>query len=222
MRWSALSILVPMMTLCSVCGAGDYTLGKADKLPSGFGEKIAEALNPEGIVVQGTDGPVCTIWLARSLTVKPKFKPSLSLKYPLTPGQLIGSLQVHIDTFSDFREQTIKPGLYTLRYGHQPQDGNHVGTSEVSDFLLAVPAASDTDPALVKPQTLFKRSAKATGSNHPAIFSLLSTESAGDTAGLTEDTGKHLWILSLTGTGKEGDADAKVPLRIVVIGKSEG
>ena len=46
--------------------------------------------------------------------------------------------------FTDFRGQEIKKGVYTLRYGQQPEDGNHIGTSELADFLLAIPAGVDS------------------------------------------------------------------------------
>jgi hypothetical protein len=219
MRW-LLTVGCVLASLATAVAAEDeFTLSKAGKLSDGYGEKIAAALDPQGTVIAGKDGPVCTIWLAKSLMVKPGFKPSLTVKYPLAPGQLLGALQVQSGEFSDFRGQPVKAGLYTLRYGQQPQDGNHVGTSELSDFLLAVPAASDTDPAPVKVPALMKRSAKATGSNHPAIYSLLPPEEKSDETKLTHDAAKELWILNVTGKSESG---AKVPLRLVVVGKSEG
>lgn len=222
MRGCLASVCLGMVLAASV-SAEEFTLGKAQKLGDGFSDKIADALDPQGIEVVGKDGPVCTIWLAKSITVKPKFKPSLNVKYPLSPGQLVGALQVHAESFSDFRAQPVKAGVYTLRYGQQPTDGNHVGTSELSDFLLAVPAAGDPDPAPTKVPALMKRSAKATGSNHPAIYSLLPPEGeVAEEPKLTHDAGKELWILDAAGAGRQGDMESKIPLRMIVIGKSEG
>lgn len=220
MRWLLTVGCVLAGWATAASAADEFTLSAAGKLGDGFDGKIAAALDPKGTVIAGKDGPVCTIWLAKSWTVKPNFKPSLAVKYALTPGQLVGALQVQSGEFSDFRGQPVKAGVYTLRYGQQPQDGNHVGTSELSDFLLAVPADSDTDPAPVKVPTLMKRSAKATGSNHPAIYSLLPPEEKADGAKLSHDAAKELWILSIA--GKQEGAGTKVPLRLVVIGKSEG
>lgn len=206
----------------SVFAEDEWKLSAADQLPDGFSEKIVAMLDPQGIVVTGPGGPLCTVWLAKSWELKPKFKPSLTVKYPLLPGQLVGVVAVHSDSFADFRAQPVKPGVYTLRYGQQPTDGNHVGTSELSDFLLAIPAANDADPAVLKVKPLFKQSAKATGTNHPAIFSLLAPDEQAETPGLVHDAAKELWMLLLTGAGKQGDADVKVPLKLVILGKSEG
>jgi hypothetical protein len=215
MRWS---VLIGSLCLASSFAAAEeaYSLKAVDRLPDGYHEKVAAAVEPNGYEITGKDGPVCTVWLAKSLALKSKFKPSLSTKYPLTAGHFVGLLQVHSATFSDFRERDVKPGLYTLRYGQQPQDGNHVGTSELADFLLAVPADSDADPAPVKVPALMKRSAKATGSNHPAIYSLLPPAEESSEPKLAHEAAKDLWILETTA------AEQKVPLRLVVIGKSEG
>lgn len=222
MRWCPAFVCL-WIGWAACASADEFTLAKAQKLGDGFSDKIADALDPHGIEVVGKEGPVCTIWLAKSVMTKPNFKPSLNVKYPLSPGQLVGALQVRSASFSDFRAQPVKPGVYTLRYGQQPTDGNHVGTSELSDFLLAVPAASDTDPTPTKVPTLMKRSAKATGSNHPAIYSLLPPEGeASDEPKLTHDAGKELWILDVSAAGRQEDTETKVPLRMVVLGKSEG
>lgn len=222
MRWClTIGCLVAGLALSASAEEG-LTISPADKLADGFSDNVAEALNPKGTEVVGKEGPVCTIWLAKSFTLKPNFKSSLTVKYPLTPGQLAGAMQVHSSTFSDFRGQPVKPGVYTLRYGQQPQDGNHVGTSELMDFLLAVPAGSDTEPAPVKVPQLMKRSAKATGSNHPAIYSLLPPAEKAEEPKLVHEAAREFWILDLAGSGKQGDTEVKVPLKLVVIGKSEG
>ena len=152
------------------------------------------------------------------------FKPTLAVKYPLAPGQLVGVIEiVKKSEFTDFRGQDVAAGVYTLRYGQQPVDGNHVGTSDLADFLLAIPAKLDTDPALLKmSEAMHKLSAKTAGSNHPAIFSLLPPKADEKTPALTHDSSKHFWILSITADGKAGDAAIKIPLRVVMVGVSEG
>ena len=95
----------------------------------------------------GPKGTICDVSFVKSLAVRPGFKPELNVKYPFTSGQLIGVLRVSKKaSFTDFRGQELKAGVYTLRYGQQPEDGNHIGTSEVYDFLLALPAKIDQDP----------------------------------------------------------------------------
>ncbi|MDB5384398.1 MAG: hypothetical protein JWM11_44, partial [Planctomycetaceae bacterium] len=138
--------------------------------PKGLSEKIAAQLGENAYRVIGPKGPVCEIWLVKEMPVKDEFKTTLQVKYPLTPGQLLGA--VHLPTSGaelDFRGQELPAGVYTLRYGQQPQDGNHLGTSDVSDFGLACSAELDQDPATIPGiKDLFKLSAKASGTAHPA------------------------------------------------------
>jgi hypothetical protein len=203
--------------------APDKTLSKLAKPPEGLSPKVASALSPEGFRVAGGEGPVCDVWVLNDLALKADFKPSANVKYPFQPGQLIGVLRVADKIeFTDFRGQAIKPGVYTLRYGQQPQDGNHLGTSEVADFLVAIPAADDADPKPVGPvDKLHKASAKTAGGNHPAIFSLLPTEGTAKDAALGKDDKDH-WFIDLPVRGEQGGKKTALSVRMVVIGKAEG
>ena len=51
------------------------------------------------------------------------------------------------ERFRDRRGQTIKPGVYTMRYSFYPMNGNHQGVALQRDFAILSPAASDTDAA---------------------------------------------------------------------------
>ena len=223
-RWMLVAASCLVLLAASFVAAEDGKLTVVEKAPAGLADKVAATLNPSGqqVAVDGT--AIGAVWLVKQLEAKADFKPSLSVKYPLTPGQLVGAIEVvKKSEFTDFRGQDVAAGVYTLRYGQQPVDGNHVGTSDLADFLLAIPAKLDTDPALLKmSEAMHKLSAKTSGSNHPAIFSLLPPKPDEKTPALTHDTGKHFWILSLTADGKSGDAAVKVPLRVVIVGVSEG
>lgn len=194
-------------------------LEEATGIPDGVSKEVAAMVDPKGHQVVGKSGPVCSVWLVKEVPTKANFKPTLSVKYPFAPGELIGVLQVQAKSkYTDFRGQEIKAGVYTLRYGQQPEDGNHVGTSDLADFLLAIPAAMDTDPKPIdKFDALSQRSAKTAGSTHPAIYSLLPSDKPVEKPTLTHNSAKEHTMLSTTISAKGG---AKVPLRMVVIGKS--
>ncbi len=201
-----------------------HKLANVEKLPEGLAAPIASALNPKGYSVTGTDGAVCEVWFVKEVPLKPGFSPSLSVKYPLTPGTLIGAIRVTgKGPFTDFRDTQMKPGVYTLRYGQQPADGNHLGTSDVADFLLAIPASADSDPKPIGvADQLNKSSAKASGTTHPAIFLLLSAEEKkADKPELLHDDDHDYWILSVSIEGKEGEKKIPLPIRLVTVGKSE-
>jgi len=76
----------------------------------------------------------------------------------------------------DYRKQLIKAGVYTLRYALLPENGNHMGVAPQRDFVLASPAAADQDPATPTVDQSLALSRKATGSNHPSVWSLAPPE----------------------------------------------
>ncbi len=223
-RWTLVAASCFTLLTAAMVAADDGKLTVAEKAPAGVSEKVAAALNSKGQKIEAGGALIGSVWLVKQLDAKADFKPSLVVKYPLTPGQLVGVIEiVKKSEFTDFRGQDVAAGVYTLRYGQQPVDGNHVGTSDLADFLLAIPAKLDTDPALLKmSEAMHKLSAKTAGSNHPAIFSLLPPKADEKTPALTHDSSKHFWILSLTADGKAGDAAIKIPLRVVIVGVSEG
>ncbi len=214
----AVIVSAAFWSLTSVSHA-ENKLETVDSLPEGISKEVAAVIEPKGHRVVNEKGPVCSVWLVKEVPTKADFKPTLSVKYPLVSGELIGVMQVEAKKkFTDFRGQEIKPGIYTLRYGQQPEDGNHVGTSDLADFLLGIPAVSDSDPKPINGfSSLSKKSAKTAGSTHPAIFSLLPVDKPVEAAVLTHNAAKEHTMLSVTLAAKGG---SKVPLRLIVIGKS--
>ena len=201
-----------------------HKLTSVKKSPQEISKQIAAALNPAGYGIVGPQGPICEVWLVKSLAVKSSFTPDLNIQYPFTSGQLIGVLRVAQKAeFTDFRGQEVGGGVYTLRYGQQPPDGNHIGTSDLYDFLLAIPAKFDADPKPLNGiEALHMKSAKTAGSTHPAVFSLLPTTKAAKAASLTHDDDLEFWILTLSGSGKSKDKTVEIQVRLVAIGQSEG
>ncbi len=86
-------------------------------------------------------------------------------------GALVGAVRLSA-AYRDIRGRTIKPGVYTLRYGIQPADGDHLGVSPYRDFLLLSPAAEDTGVAPTGHDGTIKMSRDTVGASHPAPWSL--------------------------------------------------
>ncbi len=185
--------------------------------PAGdISEEIAALVSPTGWkVIEGEKRTVCEVWPAKQWSTKADFAPSDTIFSPVEPGSLVGVLRF-TRKGTDFRNQDIATGVYTLRYANQPVDGNHVGTFATRDFLLLVPAAADQTAKPVAEMDLFKASAESAGSNHPAIMPLVKPEE-GDDAALRHHEQQEWWTLRLPGQDAKGN---KIALEVIVVGKA--
>lgn len=219
--WITTRASIAALTLCVSVAVGEEHRVEplAQPAPEGVAAEIAEKLEPSGLQVFRADKPLCKIWLVKDLPVAAGFEASETVKYPLAVGELAGVLR--FDTKGeDFRGQEIGRGLYTLRYAWQPVDGNHVGTSPTRDFLLLVPADQDTALAPIAEETLFKLSAEAAESSHPAMLSLLPTPpDASAEPAMQHEEHRDLWILQ---TGFKTADGKSLPIRLVVDGHVDG
>jgi len=201
-----------------------HTLKEVEGAPKGLSKKVTALLSPNGHQVTGPDGVVCVIWTVKEAPIKEKFKPSLSVAYPFQTGELLGAIQFPEGTYGlDFRGQEIPEGVYTLRYGQQPEDGNHLGTSEIRDFCLALPAKRDVDPKPLSDQMrLATVSADSAGTTHPAIFLMgAPPEKPEKAVKLIHDEDKDQWLLQLSLTGKAKGKSVPMTVRIVTVGMGE-
>lgn len=218
---SAVSIVLVCATLSSA--ADEYRAEALDAAPpsEGVAPAILEQLQPKGIkVVQGPSKLICEIWPCKSWKLTPDFKPSLTVQYPFEMGQLIGLVRFARKT-NDFRGQQIPKGVYTLRYAHQPVDGNHVGTSDTRDFLLMLKIADDTTVDPLEKKDLFKRSAKSANSTHPAMLTLLQApEASVDLPAMEHVESRELWAVKFTSQGTAGDKEGSQGISLVVVGRA--
>ncbi|HXK02486.1 MAG TPA: hypothetical protein VMS37_08800 [Verrucomicrobiae bacterium] len=173
---------------------------------------MAAAMQSQGYRISGPAGPWCEVWFAKTLPAGAK--PSdASITFGIAQGTLLGVLRFP-GKGADRRGQVIPAGVYTMRYSQFPVDGAHQGVAPQRDFALLSPAAGDTDPG-AKPDfnALVQMSTKASGTAHPAVFSLESPP-AGAAPGSLAKEGDNDWTLTV----KAGD----VTLAIIVVGKVEG
>src|SRR5262245_59358212 len=86
-------------------------------------------------------------------------------------GTLVGAARI-TGNFKEIRGKPVKAGVYTLRYGLQPQNGDHLGISTFREFLLLSPAAVDQDPKTTGFDGAVALSKQTIGTAHPAALSL--------------------------------------------------
>jgi hypothetical protein len=205
--------LLASAALCAAASlfAQDYKLetvaAPAPALPSSY----ASVIQNQGYRVTGPSGPWCEIWFRSSIPSGPKpGDPSIS--FPIEQGTLIGVIHFPASA-ADRRGQTLKPGVYTLRYSDYPVDGAHQGVAPQRDFLLLTPIASDPNPE-TRPDfaSLVKMSLQASGTPHPAVLSIETP--MGSTFPEITKEGERDTVLNV----KLGD----IPFAIIVAGEYQG
>jgi hypothetical protein len=107
-------------------------------------------------------------WWVSALPVSGGGPPSWS---QVPEGALVGAVRV-TGAFKEIRGKTIKPGVYTLRLGLQPQNGDHLGASPFREHLLLSPADVDSDPKPLGFDGTVAISKQTIGTSHPAALSL--------------------------------------------------
>ena len=217
-KFSLLCAALLLLTVQTASGQ-DYRVEPVDSAPEGEGvsEEITKLISDQGYrVIKGSSRTVCEIWFCKDLEIDPDFEPTEERLYPFTPGQLIGVISFR-RRGSEFRDQTISKGWYTLRFGLQPVDGNHEGTSPTRDCLLLVDPTEDELPEPWDAEDLHKASANAAGSSHPAML-CLQRPSEGSEVAINHDESNDWWVLHVVAGGVANDKAQEVPMDLVVVG----
>jgi hypothetical protein len=210
-----LVFIILILSLSAFAGGGKIEAIGAFS-DQGASESVRKVLEPKGSRVTLSDGSVgCDIWL-RSGVPAGKTEAPGAIYTMLGESSLIGVITFPKAT-SDFRGQSVKAGTYTMRYALHPSDGNHLGISPVRDFLVLIPVSVDQNAdAQYKFEELVKMSAKASGTNHPAVISLLPPESK---AAPTLVENEHGHVIFVTRIKSQSGAD--LPIAFVVKGVAE-
>ncbi|MEO8028635.1 MAG: hypothetical protein ABI823_19290 [Bryobacteraceae bacterium] len=204
MRFIALAALAATGLLAQ------YTVAPSEAPPPEVAAPISALLNKEGVKVTGPDGVFMEVWLVAKLPSGANSQES-SVTLPMIPiGAVLGVVRFP-GKGADRRAQTIKPGVYTMRYADFPINGDHQGVAPQRDFAVLSPAGIDKDP---KPpgdfDALMNLSRKTSGTPHPAVLSMWKQDS--DFKPGLHLEGESDWVWNV----KVGD----VPLAIILVGKA--
>jgi hypothetical protein len=178
-------------------------------------EVLRSALESKGVRLSLDGRPFCELWLRKTIPAEKSAAPG-ALYPDLAVSTAVGAIRF-ASAATDFRGQSIPPGLYTLRYALPPEDGSHLGVSDYPDFLLLVRASDDPNPtAKKKLEDLLESSRRATGTKHPGVLSL--TKPSG--ANFPEASVNERAHLVLQVRAKL-DSGADMPIALVVRGHAE-
>jgi hypothetical protein len=189
-----------------------YKTEPAGAPPSELNASVSSLLNKEGVKVSDGSKVIAEMWFRSSMPTGGKSEDAQSLT-GVPMGALMGAIRFPAN-WADRRGQQVKAGVYTMRYGLFPQNGDHQGVAPQRDFLLLILAADDTNGASnLDYNQLTKTSMKAAGTPHPAVFSLWKADPADFKAGVSQ-LGEHDQVLKT----KIGDT----PIALIIYGKAEG
>jgi hypothetical protein len=183
--------------------------------PKELAEPFRALLDSKAMTVSDAKGKaLLTIWPCKSLEAK-----AGDLSYAsLEESTVLGAVKVP-EVWKDYRRQNIKPGVYTLRLGLQPMDGDHMGTAPYNEFALLIPADKDAMPDLLDPKDLNEQSKASTTRKHPGIILLFPNPKPGDKPAIESKPQEH-FVLSYKQPVKAGGKDAALGMSIVVVGFS--
>lgn len=224
MRYAAQSVLVLLLFSSNLVLAQEekYTLKVAETaIPKDLDKSIQDSLSKKSIqFLDGKGKMVGEIWLRKQisseeLAVANKKK---DLKYrDLKETVLFGVIRLD-QGWTDYRKQKINPGLYTIRLGFQPQDGDHMGTSPYPEFCLLIAAKFDPKLGTMDPRGMIERSAASINTSHPAVFLLFPPEKLPNTPQIVNLPRNQVGLDTSTQV-EVGDGNmVPLPIRLILVG----
>jgi hypothetical protein len=200
-RQVATSFLFGILLCCaSQVFAQDYKVESADvSVPAELSDTVRAKFAPQALRVSGPNGLVCEIWLLKGVIAGEAPTQNADAKFNWIPqGSLVAAVRFPSE-LKDYRRQSVKAGVYTLRYALSPLSANHQGVAPHRDFLLAIPAEVDQDPAVVTAMQAIDLARRSTNTNHPSVWCLMPGDSPGASAtpaSVTHDTENNFWIVN--------------------------
>ena len=183
------------------------------KPPSEIASPLRGLLNDRGVRVSVGDAAI-DFWWVKALPAEGLSPFSWS---GVAEGTFVGAAKV-TGKYQDIRGRVIRDGVYILRLGIQPQNGDHLGVSPYREFLLIVPAANDTDPKPTGHEGTVELAKVTIKSSHPAIWSLdPPIADAQPLSVVTNESGHQAVIFEIGVTG--GGKAQTVRFGLIVVGK---
>jgi len=191
-----------LSSLLAVCLAAPSFAAKFTVEPTGappaegVPAETAALLVEEGVAVKNSAGETVAEYWMRKTAFEGEGTSAFGVRFDTIPeGAFLGIVH-YTEKGSDFREQSIAPGIYTLRYGLHPEDGNHMGVAPSRDFALLSPVAADTEVAKnVGDFDALMDLSFEVGNAHPTVARVELPE-GDEAANLWENDYEH-WVLDL-------------------------
>jgi hypothetical protein len=169
------------------------TVEPAGAPPADLDSGIAAALQKEGVRVKDGEKTLVEIWFVNAPASGSNNAGENVTITNIPHGALLAVMRFP-QRGADRRGNPVKPGVYNARLSFFPPDGNHQGVAPQRDFLVLTSAADDKEvQATPDYDTLMEMSRKASGTAHPAVFSMWRVES-NFKPGIAQE-GENDWVL---------------------------
>jgi hypothetical protein len=212
-----------LSVLPAAADPAEYAVKEAETPPPKVLDKsIGDLLGKKSIQFLDAKGElVCELWFCKEVAANAT---SQQLKNGITFQEVPETTLLGVVQFArqvtDFRKQKIKPGVYTLRLGFQPSDGDHMGTAPYKEFCLLIPAEDDRKPGpLESAKDLQERSTKATGGSHPGVLLLWPEKDPGEAPKLFSREG-GCWVVALRLAASAKNEKGLLILGLTLVGTS--
>jgi hypothetical protein len=186
--------------------------------PDAVAPAISQKLSADGVRVSVNPATTLEFWWVSGLPLKSGA--TAASWTDVEEGTLVGAVRIPAD-FRDVRGRIIKAGVYTLRYGIQPQNGDHLGVSPFREFLLLSPAAVDQDPAPRGHDGTIEISKQSIGGSHPGVWSLDPPVASGAALSLHKTELGHDAVIMEVPVVRDGKPSGSLKFGVVLIGKIE-
>jgi hypothetical protein len=224
MRRNCMILLTVALLPTAVLAQESYKIEALEQgPPAGLAGPIKDVVGARGYRVVDDQGKsYAEFWLRKAVPAKGKpAGPREAVLFPvLEEGELFGVLRFPGEGH-DYRDQTIAAGVYTLRYGLQPVNGDHLGVSTYRDYALLVPAAKDKSVANLPSKKLEEQSAESAGTNHPAVLMLLAApEGTKSEPSMAHDEALNTWgaVVPLNLEVKGETGPVPLPIQLILVG----
>jgi len=179
------------------------------KPPEEVAEPIRASLDDKVLKLSSGGKPFFEFWFRKALPLTTQPADGMLAPETLTEGAVLGVLRVD-ENRRDFRDEELPKGIYVIRLGLQPEDGNHQGSAPSRTFALLIPAKQDTKLEPLPRKELLKAASATNAAHHPSNLNLQPVDSTdGQFPRLGDlNDGKHqVVLLKLPARmGEKGDA----------------
>lgn len=205
-------------------GAAKYTVKVAEAAPPAeLADSIKQVLGGQAVQFHAQGDLIAELWLR---TEVPADATPEQLKNGVTyrevpQSTVLGAVRF-VKPWTDYRKQVVKAGVYTLRLGYQPQDGDHMGTAPHSEFCVLVAAAKDKKIDPLEPKMMIELSAASLGTTHPGVLLLFPNSKPGKEPAMTPRPNNHFSLNTGSGIAVKGQkTTAVLGIGLTLVGHAE-